>query len=267
MNSELAELQRWLFDRVLAPAPAGAEACAAVVISGPLPAADRVEVYRHGYAARLVECLADDYPALQHALGAGPFEELCRAFIQAHPPPSPSLNYYGAPLAQFLAARPERWSQPAAELAQLEWALVEAIHAEEGERLDLTALGQLSAEDWSRARLIPSPTLRLLRTRHAVADHYQAFQEGSVPSEHWPTPVESTVAVCRREADVWRVRIPPSLTPLLARLIAGTPLLTALEQCTARDEASGTPPIAPEELQRAFQDWVACGMFAGVRLE
>ena len=255
---ELAGLQRWLFERVLDAAPADAEAAAALVVSGHLPATDRVEVYRHGYAARLVECLEDDYPALQHALGAGPFEALCRSFIQGHPPPSPSLNYYGAPLAQFIAARPERWSQPASELAQLEWALVEAIHAEEGERLDSAALGRLSPEDWSRARLVPSPTLRLLGTRHAVADHYQAFQEGSVASEHWPSPGESAVAVCRREADVWRVRIPTALTPLLSSLISGTPLLTALEGCTASD---------PEELQRAFQDWVACGMFSGVRVD
>jgi hypothetical protein len=263
----LAELQRWLFERVLDPAPADGEAAAAVVVSGQLPASDRVEVYRHGYAARLVECLEDDYPALQHALGATPFEALCRAFIQAHPPASPSLNYYGAPLAQFLAGRRERWSRPASELAQLEWALVEAIHAEEGARLDITALGQLSPEEWSRARLVPSPTLRLLRTQHAVADHYQAFQEGSVPSERWPAPGESAVAVCRRDADVWRVRIPTALAPLLASLLSGTPLSTAIERCTAGDETAGTAAIAPEELQRAFQDWVACGMFSGVRLE
>jgi hypothetical protein len=261
----LAELQSWLFERVLDPAPAAPDAASAVVVSGHLPAADRVEVYRHGYAARLVECLADDYPALQHALGVAPFEELCRAFIQAHPPPSPSLNYYGAPLAQFIAARPERWSQPASELAQLEWALVEAIHADEGERLDSAALGRLSPEDWSRAQLVPSPTLRLLSTRHAVADHYQAFQEGSVASECWPSPGESAVAVCRREADVWRVRIPTALTPLLSSLISGTPLLTAIERCSS-DEIAGSRSIAPEELQRAFQDWVACGMFSGVRL-
>ena len=255
---DLAGLQRWLFERVLAPTPADAEAADAVVVSGHLPAADRVEVYRHGYAARLIECLQDDYPALEHALGAAPFEALCRAFIQAHPPPSPSLNFYGAPLAEVIAGRPERWSQPASELAQLEWALVEAIHAEEGARLDSAALGRLSPEDWSRARLEPSPSLRLLSTRHAVAEHYQAFQEGSLASERWPSPGESTVGVCRREADVWRVRIPTALTPLLADLIAGTPLLTAMEGCTA---------ITAEELQRAFQDWVGCGMFSGVRLE
>jgi hypothetical protein len=268
MNSpqSLMELQNWLFERVLDAAPAGSEAAAAVVVSGTLPASDRVEVYRQGYAARLVECLEDDYPALQHALGAAPFEELCRAFIQAHPPASPSLNYYGAPLARFLGARRERWSQPASELAQLEWALVEAIHAEEGDRLDSAALGRLSPEEWSRASLVPSPTLRLLSTRHAVADHYQAFQEGSVPSERWPSPGESAVAICRREADVWRVRIPTALTPLLARLLSGTPLLAAIEDCTGGDEAIDGPAIAPEELQRAFQDWVACGMFAGVRL-
>jgi hypothetical protein len=262
----LAELQRWLFERVLAPAPADPDAAAALVVSGHLPACDRIEVYRHGYVARLVECLGDDYPALQHALGTGAFEALCRAFIQAHPPASPSLNYYGAPLARFVAGRSERWSRPGSELAQLEWAIVEAIHAEEGDRLDSAALGRLSPEEWARARLVPSPSLRLLETAHAVADHYQAFQEGSVPSERWPAPGESAVAVCRREADVWRVRIPTALTPLLSSLLSGTPLLSALEACTASggNEAAGSPPIAPQDLQQAFQDWIACGLFSGV---
>lgn len=270
----LGLLQSWLFERVTESGAASLEPEELVVNAG-LPAADRVEVYRHGYSARLVECLEDDYPALRHALGAAPFEQLCRAFIREHPPLSPSLNYYGAAFAAYCAERPERWSAPAAELAELEWAVVEAIHAEEGARLDVSALGRLSPEEWSRARLVPSPALRLLRLAYPVAGYYQAFQEGTALAEQWPAAEPSAVAVCRRAEDVWRVRMSPALGRLLASLIAGTPLLEALEQASATDasmadaaesDAAGSAPLAPEELQRAFQDWIACGMFAEVAL-
>jgi hypothetical protein len=270
----LAALQHWLFDRVTEPAAgshAGAVSPSEMVVSGSLSAADRVEVYRHGYVARLVECLEDDYPALQHALGAAPFEQLCRGFIRENPPPSPSLNYYGAPFARYVAMRPERWSAPAAELARLEWAIVEAIHAEEGARLDIAALAQLTPEQWSRARLVPSPTLRLLRTTCSVAEHYQAFQQGNAVPEQWPAAEPSAVAVCRREQDVWRVRIAPALAPLLASLMEGMPLLAALDHCSAAagaaDGSRTEPVIAPEELQAAFRDWVGCGMFAAVAFQ
>ncbi|MEO8185343.1 MAG: DNA-binding domain-containing protein [Deltaproteobacteria bacterium] len=288
----LHQLQSWLFQRVTEVAgpagagrarPQGASTAAdrdaelqQHVVSGNLAASARVEVYRHGYSARLVECLEDDYPALAHALGAERFEALCRDFIGLYPPASASLNYYGAPLAQYCGRRPESWSAFAEELAQLEWAVVEAIHAEEGERLDIAALGQLSAEQWSVLRLVPSPALRLLRHAYPAAEYYQAFKDGSAAAlgagasggalEPF-APRASAVAVCRRGQDVWRIRLSPALGELLESLIAGAPLLEALERFgsgATNVSATDRAPVAPEELQRAFQDWVSCGLFSGI---
>lgn len=265
--STLGERQRWLFERVTEPLAAFAAAGGVEeqVVAGSLPARERVGVYRHGYVARLVECLQDDYPALQHALGQVPFAALCGDFIRQHPPRSPSLNYYGAPFARFCATRRAPWAGFAAELAQLEWALVEAIHEPEGERLDSGALAQLSSEDWTSARLVPSPTLRLLDTRYPVGGFYQAFREGEALTERFPAAARSALAVCRRGADVWRVGIEPALLPLLASLSAGTPLLAALDVAATAGQQRAAR-ISLEALQRAFRDWVACGMFSAVTL-
>jgi hypothetical protein len=323
--TSLQQLQSWLFERVTrAPSDADPAAVAADtdrdtnkdtnrdaelaqrVVSGNLSAAERVAVYRHGYFARLVECLEDDYPALAHALGAQCFEALCRDFIALHPPASASLNYYGAPFAAYCGRRPESWSAFARDLARLEWAVVEAIHAEEGERLDVSALGRLSPEQWSTARLVPSPALRLLFSAYPVEEFYRAFKQGNAaplatdPSgSELPAPVASAVVVCRRGEDVWRIRLSVALGRLLESLLAGAPLLDALERfgsdTTARDttargtaqfkvtaaeatafettalaamaeEPTAEEPIAPQELQRAFQDWVSCGLFSAVAL-
>ena len=40
-----------------------------VLPSSRLSSLERLDIYRQAYRARLVECLADDYPVLQHALG------------------------------------------------------------------------------------------------------------------------------------------------------------------------------------------------------
>lgn len=263
----LAARQRWLFERVI-ELPEAFTAAADVeeqVVAGQLAARERLGVYRQGYVARLVECLEDDYPALQHTLGPAPFAALCRDFIRLHPPRSPSLNYYGAPFAGYCAARPEPWAGFAAELAELEWALVQAIHESDGQLLESEALARLSPDDWANARLVPSPTSRLLDTRYPVGRHYQAFREGTALTGHFPAAERSGLAVCRRGADVWRVRIEPALLPLLASLLAGTPLLAALEQAVA---AAPQPAAqaSPAALQRAFSDWVACGMFSAVVL-
>jgi len=280
----LHQLQSWLFERVTRAAPEGASSSdsgelAQRVVSGSLSAAERVEVYRHAYFARLVECLEDDYAALAHALGAKRFEALCRDFIVLHPPASASLNDYGAPFAAYCGRRLESWSAFAEDLARLEWAVVEAIHAEEGERLDVSALA-LSPEEWSAARLVPSPALRLLFSAYPVEEYYRAFKEGSAAAlaidssggaHELPAPVASAVVVCRRGQDVWRIRLSVALGKLLESLVAGAPLLAVLERFggdpAGSDVASDVPArdaIGPEELQRAFQDWVSCGLFSSV---
>ncbi len=266
-STPLGERQRWLFERVTEPEEAylAAHDVAEHVVGGKLAPRERLGVYRHGYVARLLECLEDDYPALRHALGQQAFDELCRGFIRWHPPRSPSLNHYGAPLAAHCAERREPWAGFAAELAALEWALVEAIHESEGQRLDGAALAQLSPEQWAHARLVPSPTLRLLDTQYPVGSYYQAYREGRARAEQVPALERSALAVCRRGLDVWRVRIELQLLPLLVALSAGTPLLAALE--SAASAAPGAPPASAEALQRAFRDWVACGLFSAVDRE
>ncbi|MDB5220716.1 MAG: hypothetical protein JWO86_8643, partial [Myxococcaceae bacterium] len=72
------------------------------VTAGPrLSAADRFDIYRSGYHARLFECLLDDYPVLAAMLDSECFEALCRAYVDRHPSVSPNLNGFGRHMASF----------------------------------------------------------------------------------------------------------------------------------------------------------------------
>jgi hypothetical protein len=260
-EGRLEAAQRWLFERITRPfamSPPEPDADARWVTSGKLPSAERIAVYQRAYFSRLVECLRDDYPALANLLGASDFEASCLAFIEAHPPASASLNAYGAPFADFFATSRAPDAALASELARLEWAVVECIHADAERCLDARELGAISEQQWSRARLLPSPASRLLATRYPVHVYYRAFLDGETPEP--PAPGASTIAVCRRGDRVWRFGVDPRLAGLLRALMSGELLASALGSVPTDDSAGA-------ELERALSEWVACGLFAGVRFD
>lgn len=253
-------LQRWFFERVTSADAVPGAGVTRVILAGKLPARERLDIYRHAYVARLVECLVDDYPAVAHALGASAFEAACRDYIAQNPPASSSLNLYGACFAEFCGARRLPDAEFLEDLARLEWALVEVIHADAEATLDPTQLAGVAADDWPRLRLVPSPALRSIRCRYPVHRYYQAFVEDEAPGALEPAPCG--VAVCRQADDVWRFGLGPAWLELLGQLCAGSPLARALEAfeviASERDAAA---------LQRTLSEWVAAGFFAGVTID
>ena len=82
--------QEWFFAVIttpeLEPAPVDASSAGELVTpSSTLSSLERLDIYRRSYQARLVECLADDYPVLQGTLGDEAFERLCLAYIAKYP--------------------------------------------------------------------------------------------------------------------------------------------------------------------------------------
>ncbi|HEU4406146.1 MAG TPA: DNA-binding domain-containing protein [Polyangiaceae bacterium] len=221
-----------------------------------------VAIYRNAYRSRLVECLADDYPALQYAIGDGAFDSLARDYVERHPSRSPSLNAFGRHLPAFCRERAEPWAAFAAELAELEWALVEVLHAPAPPPWPIEALAALPPEAWAGARLRPSPALRLLRFRYPVDAFLQAFREGREPA--LPGAATSATAVYRQGPRLWRQAMTPPMAELLGALVAGRTLgeaLAALEQALA---AGGAPADAGGAIMQWFRGWVAAGFFAGL---
>jgi len=235
-----------------------------LVTPGPrLTALERVAIYHEGYFARLVECLLDDYPAVAHLLGADAFERLAREYITATPSRSPSLNAYGRAMPDFLRARSEPWSAFAAELAELEWALVESIHSEAPSPLAPAALSAVRADDWPHVRFAPSPALRLLAFRYPVNPFYQAFRSGAEPV--LPPPEPSHVAVHREGMTLFRHDLTPLAARLLTTLTRGTPLGAALATLE-RDSSPSELALVQSHLSDWFGTWLSAGFFTALTL-
>jgi hypothetical protein len=226
--------------------------------SSRLSGLERIEIYHDAYLARLVECLADDYPALRHALGEDRFEAHCRRYIAAHPSRSPNLNAFGRHMADFCR---KETAVPAfaADLAALEWALVEVVHTATADALSEEALSRIPPADWPGARFLPSTAVRVLEFGHAVNAYFQAFNVGGEPAE--PEPGWSATAVFRDGATIWRMDMSRPMHALLAALFAGSALGEAIDGLASSGEL--TEAEAPR-VMAWFRDWVRYGFFASI---
>ncbi|MDP9149470.1 MAG: putative DNA-binding domain-containing protein [Myxococcota bacterium] len=270
-HPSLRSHQTWFVNAVMTPEseplPDGSSEAESRLTAGPsMDARARLEIYRRAYHGRLIECLLDDYPAVSAALGESSFEALCRAYIARHPSGGPSLNSFGRSMARFCRERPlpALACPPAfiADLAALEWAMVEVIHAPSAPPFTLLGMADLPAECWATARVVTTPALRLLRSQFPVNAFFQAFRDGGrhpVPEAH----PEATL-VYRNGPTVWRMALTEPMFELLQALVRGDSLGGALERATAAF-AGISEELAARQVTTWFRDWVAGGLFAGVQ--
>jgi hypothetical protein len=149
----------------------------------------------------------------------------------------------------------------AADLAALEWAIVEVIHAPSREPISLASLGSVPPESWAEARLEATPALRIVRTAYPVNAFYQSVRDGNEPSI--PGPAPSATAVYRSGPTVWRMDLTPPMDTLLSRLTSGATLAEALE--SAVSSLSLEPEdVASRRLTGWFREWVSSGLFSRI---
>ncbi|MDG2533287.1 DNA-binding domain-containing protein [Sphingomonas sp. HITSZ_GF] len=138
MPPDLATLQHWMQDAILADSDAGSRAH--VRGDNRLTAEDRIGIYARGYRQRLIECLESEYPLLHALAGPTAFQLFAQGYIAACPSRSYTLYAFGAGFADWLeASRPPGGAQdvgaiPAA-LARIERTMAEVHRAEGIERL------------------------------------------------------------------------------------------------------------------------------------
>jgi hypothetical protein len=274
----LRDAQVWMVAAVTGPeADADAKDIERWVTAGPrLSAVGRFEVYRSGYHARLAECLLDDYPVLAAMLGEDQFGSLCRAYVDRHPSASPNLNGFGLHMASFCReAKLEHMPGGegfdgirvfASELAALEWALVEVLHAETAPPLDVAALQTMPPDAWARARFIRSDALRVLRFEYPVNAVFIANRIDEIVPEV-PAPAPNAVAVYRKDMQLWRMDLTAAMLGVLEPLVAGKSLGEAL----AAIEADQTDPEVLAQtganLMVWFREWVDAGFFTRIELD
>jgi hypothetical protein len=171
----LADLQRAFQDYVLVSSDAFT---GQVRDTSKADRATLLDVYRDGYALRLIEVLTTDFPGVLAMTGLETFDALTRAYIAAYPSRHPSVRWFGRQLADFLAATAPYDRTPAmAEMARFEWALGEAFDSVDAVPVRAEAIMAVPPEAWETIAFAPIPSLQRLAFRHDVAPSWQHREE------------------------------------------------------------------------------------------
>ncbi len=276
VSGPLAELQSWFSEVMRHPvsAAAGIEAAAPlqaalgaeraeqiVQPSRRLSATQRMQIYNHAYHSRLVGCVKQDFEVLGHALGAQRFDEVCGAYVRAHPSTSPNLNVYAEGFGAFVATQQGLGVDAGflADLARLEWSMIEVMHAPAAPAMDMTALQSAPPERWANLRLFQSPSLRFERFDYPVNAYLQAVFTDKDPEI--PTAQASATAIYRQDWRIWRMDFTATTASVLQALLDGQPLGDALS-------VLAQPGVQPDgaDVMKWFQEWLSSGFFSGYEI-
>ncbi|MGB6687651.1 MAG: DNA-binding domain-containing protein [Terracidiphilus sp.] len=179
----LEQLQREMAAAVMRPLTVGEEmhsvapdgrpmsdvAAAFIAPNSRLTAFERLEIYNRQYWFRVLDMLAQDFPALRAVVGSRAFEALSIAYLNEHPSRSFSLRNLGSKMVEWLSANPQyagRRHRLAVDVARIEWAFVETFDSAEREPLTLDQIATLDGG----SRLALQTHVQLLALDYAADD-------------------------------------------------------------------------------------------------
>jgi hypothetical protein len=298
MNSHsmsLADLQREVAAAIMQPltpnedmrahAPDGrpmtAVAASFIAPNSHLSAFERLQIYNRQYWYRVLDALAEDFPALRAVVGGRAFEALSIAYLSTHPSRSFTMRNLGSRLVEWLAANPQfagRRQRLALDVARIEWALVEAFDSADRTPLTLDQIATLDAG----SRLPLQPHLQLLALEYPADDlvlalHDRQRHETSEAGQKRESGVEEPaklpklrrrptwVAAHRVGLSVYYRRLKREEFLTLEAIKRGLPLADALE---AAFQDSLTPEARRPQLVREwFANWAEFGWICAPDLD
>ena len=155
--------------------------------------ANGMNVYRGNYRSSLVEALKSTYEKTERWVGEASFRRAAAHHVITHPPSSWTLDNAGAGFdatcAELFKNDPE-----VAELAWLEWAMLEAFTAENVTPLDAVGFAEQSAsfgeEDWANMRIKFLPGAAAREVEHDLRKIWNALAEEEFerPKSLYETP-------------------------------------------------------------------------------
>ncbi|MBB6252722.1 DNA-binding domain-containing protein [Nitrospirillum iridis] len=231
-------------------APVGADVDLA---AGPVAAA-RLKIYRANVQQSLAEALAAAFPVTLRLMGLPAFRAAALDFARGHPPDRPQLAAYGGGFPTALLPL----DAGAADMARLEWAVMEAYFAADAPALTAERLAAFPPGDYAQLRFTPHPAARIVWLSHAVLSLWRRAQEDEVAALSPPDAEAEEVLVLRPADGIACISLPPGAAAAIQSLLDSEPLAAAA--------AAGLAVDPGLDLQDMLHMLLAQGALAGAAL-
>ena len=199
--------------------------------------AHRFAVYRNNVTVSLIDALAGTFPVVRELVGEEFFRAMARVFVQANPPRSRVMAYYGTSFADFV----ERFAPAAsvaylADVARLEMGRVQAYHAPDVPAADTAALQGALADPQQLAslRLALHPSVHVIESAFAICDIWAAHQDAPGMASVDPD-VAQTALVFRSGLDVDTVALSAGVGKFFRALQTRATLIKAASEAADAD--------------------------------
>ncbi len=239
---------------------------------------ERLSVYGNAYFARLIECLAGEFPTLEYALGEELFGDFALTYLQDYPSTSYTLGNLANHFVDFLVnSRPQQeegeepqWPDFLIDLSRIESIYSVVFDGPGEEKVELISaadLQQIPAEKWGGIRFNFSDSFRLEVFDFPVHEYVTAVRKEESPEV--PSPQKTWLAISRRDFIVRRQSLSQLQFNLLKALLEGATLSESIEQSLnelTHEEAAGFDELAAN-LQDWFANWTAAGWFRSLNCD
>lgn len=270
--SSLLETQREMARLVMQPMTAqeelrkGSRAAADALIKANdrLAGYERLQIYSVSYWARVLDCLADDFPSVRAVMGPKRFRRMSEAYLAECPSRSFTLRNLGARLAEWLRAHPD-WMAGKDRLVldtiALEWAQIEAFDAAQLPSITPEQLAQAAGEGLT---LQLQPYISLLHVQHPVDDLVIAVKNKKrtgkmIAAMLSAPPSDIYIAVHRQDYSVHFKQLEPEAFRVLSLLQNGSNLASAIE--IAFENSNRPEEEQARNVQEWFRLWQSLGWF------
>ena len=202
----------------------------------------RFAAYRRNVIGNWRSALESTYPVLAQRVGPAAFRTLADHYIAAHPSVSGDLNAYGSEMAALLENSALHSEPPyLADLARLEWALLQAYGAPDAAAFDLAALAAVPVQKQAGLRLEVWPGACLIDSSWPLPAIWQAHQlapdarDEMLSGLDLSSPQPSCTLAARSEGRVYAVALSGGEAAFLHAILRGQPLAEALACALAVD--------------------------------
>jgi hypothetical protein len=199
--------------------------------------ATRFAVYRNNVTVSLIDALADTFPVVQALVGEEFFRAMAQVFIQASPPRSRLMSFYGHDFADFVSAFPPAASVPyLADVARLEMARILAYHAADVNPLQPETLraALTDPEQLLSLRLVLHPSVQVIESPFAVFSLWAAHQGALCISTVEPEHAQAAL-IFRNGLDVDTLELVASSAAFVGALRTGQTLMAASDAASRVD--------------------------------